>query len=322
MKYAVIGVGGTGGMLGYKLSKAGKDCSLIARGENLKALSQTGLTIHRLWDDTEETVPVHAVSAEEYHETPDVILVCVKYYSIDAILPMVQRMAGKNTIVLPILNVYGTGERIRAALPGVHVLDGCIYVFAQKDGPGRILQNGQTLRVVFGESDGSIGDDLRRIEKDFADAGITPVLTTHIQRKCLEKFSYISPIGAAGLYYNANAGDFQREGEERDTFIAMIREIAALASAMGYPFEQDYVPINLDFLAHQDPSVTTSMQRDVAAGHQSEIEGLIYDVVKRADSFGVEVPMYRKIAEALEILSPGAPYRNSEFSCISAHRGD
>ncbi len=40
--------------------------------------------------------------------------------------------------------------------------------------------------------------------------------------------------------------------------------------------------------------------RNKAAGHQSEIEGLVYDVVRRADSFGVEVPMYRKIAEALE----------------------
>lgn len=71
--------------------------------------------------------------------------------------------------------------------------------------------------------------------------------TTHIQRDALEKFSYVSPIGAAGVYLHAVAGDFQKEGPARELFKSMIREISALAAAMGYPFEKDYVKINLRF---------------------------------------------------------------------------
>ncbi|MGN1388014.1 MAG: ketopantoate reductase family protein [Bulleidia sp.] len=302
MRYAIIGIGGTGGILGYYLTKAGKDCTLIARGENLKALQQNGLTVHHLWDDSRVTIPVHAISSEEYHETPDVILVCVKYYSIDSILPMVKSMAGEKTIVLPILNVFGTGEKMQEALPGIHVLDGCIYVSAEKEGPGTYLQHGPILRVVFGERDGLIGPELREIEKDMKEAEIEPVLTSHVQRDCLAKFSYVSPIGAAGLYYQAAAGDFQREGKERDTFIAMVKEIEKLASAMGYPFDKDYVSINLEILSHLDPSATTSMQRDVAAGHSSEIRGLVFDVARRGEELGIDLPAYRKIAEALSVL--------------------
>lgn len=36
MKYLIIGAGGTGGVTGYYMKKAGKDVTLIARGEHLE----------------------------------------------------------------------------------------------------------------------------------------------------------------------------------------------------------------------------------------------------------------------------------------------
>ena len=60
----------------------------------------------------------------------------------------------------------------------------------------------------------------------------------------------------------------------------MIREIAALAEAMDVPFEKDMVDVNLRILANLAPEATTSMQRDVYAGKDSEIDGLVYEVVR------------------------------------------
>lgn len=45
MKYYIIGAGGTGGAIGYYMTKAGKDVCLLARGEHLKAMRRNGLTI-------------------------------------------------------------------------------------------------------------------------------------------------------------------------------------------------------------------------------------------------------------------------------------
>ena len=42
MKYAIIGAGGTGGSLGFFLTKAGKDVTLIARGKHLEAKKWSG----------------------------------------------------------------------------------------------------------------------------------------------------------------------------------------------------------------------------------------------------------------------------------------
>ena len=43
MKYAIIGAGGTGGILGFYMTKAGKDVTLIARGRHLAAMQESGL---------------------------------------------------------------------------------------------------------------------------------------------------------------------------------------------------------------------------------------------------------------------------------------
>ena len=110
----------------------------------------------------------------------------------------------------------------------------------------------------------------------------------------------MSPIGAAGLYFHATAADFQKEGEARETFKTMIREIATLAEAMGVPFERDMVEVNLKILFTLAPEATTSMQRDVMEGKSSEIDGLVYEVVRMGEKYHVPVPMYAKVAETLK----------------------
>ena len=143
MKYAIIGTGGTGGCLGFFLEKAGKDVTLIARGKHLEAIRKNGLTIQKLWDESRETLPVKACTAEEYKETPDVILICVKGYSMDETVPAIKKIAGKETVVIPILNIYGTGGRLQKKLPELTVSDGCSYVSANILEPGVILQHGE-----------------------------------------------------------------------------------------------------------------------------------------------------------------------------------
>lgn len=311
MKYAIIGAGGTGGILGFYMTKADRDVTLIARGRHLAAMQEKGLAVEKMWDGTTEIIPVKAMDMEHYDEQPDVVLVCVKGYSLEDTIPFIQRVAKPSTIVIPVLNIYGTGAKMQEQLPKLLVTDGCIYVSANIKEPGVLIQHGRILRVVYGVRNMSsqkvnikraheeMLNALKDIKKDFDDSGIDGVLSENIQRDALEKFSYVSPIGAAGLYYHATAADFQREGEQREAFKTMIREIAALAEAMGVPFERDMVEVNLKILSSLAPEATTSMQRDVMEGKDSEIDGLIYEVVRMGERYHVPVPMYAKVAEKL-----------------------
>ena len=297
MKYAIIGAGGTGGCLGFFLKKAGKDVTLIARGKHLEAIRKNGLTIQKLWDESRETLPVKACTAEEYKEIPDVILVCIKGYSMDETVPTIKKIAGKETVVIPILNIYGTGGRLQKKLPELTVTDGCIYVSANIMEPGVILQHGKILRVVFGaRKPEEETEKMREVAKDMVTDDLEVILSENIRRDAMVKFSYVSPIGTAGLYCNAVAADFQREGEQREMFKALIREIVALSHAMGIEFEEDLVERNLKILASLSPEATTSMQRDVMEGKRSEMDGLVYEVVRMGREYKVSMPQYEKAA--------------------------
>lgn len=300
-RYVIIGAGGTGGVIGSNMAKAGKDVTLIARGSHLKAIRERGLKTESIWDKKEEVVQVKACSEEEFNSKADIILVCVKGYSVDSVIPLIKRISHKETVVIPILNIYGTGEYMQKKLDGVLVTDGCIYVSANIKEPGVILRHGRICRIIFGTRDNRTDNVLlRQVEKDFTESGMEGVYSGSIQRDALQKFSYVSPIGAAGLYFDSPAEDFQKDGPQREMFKAMVREIENLAKAMGITFEEDLTEVNLSILESLSPKATTSMQRDINEGKESEAEGLVFEVLELGRKYGVELPFYEKAAEKIE----------------------
>jgi len=299
MKYLIIGAGGTGGAVGAYMMRADKDVTFIARGKHLEAMCKNGLRVIRPED--EFTVkPVRAFTMEEYNDNPDVIFVCVKGYSVNDIIPFIKRVAKPDTIVIPLLNIYGTGESMQQYLPDLMVTDGCMYIASEISEPGVLLMKGYILRVIFGVRDqAEYRDILKVIEQDLKDSGILGVLSDNIKRDALLKFSYVSAQSACGTYYDVPTGPIQKAGEIRDCFVALVCEIEKLAHAMGIDFSADIVTRNLKILDDITPDMTTSMQRDIYAGKNSEIDGQIYEVVRLAEKYGVDLPVYSKIASEL-----------------------
>ena len=298
MKFVVIGAGGTGGPIGAYMTRAGKDVTLIARGAHLQAMREQGITLRKTWGDTEVIAPVKAASMEEYEGTADVIFVCVKGYSLEETVPFIRRISGEHTVVIPILNIYGTGGRLQEQLPEILVTDGCIYISANLEGHGHLLMHGQIFRIVFGvRKKEEYRPVLEQIARELEDCGIEGILTEDIRRDALVKFSYVSPAGVCGLWYQAPAAAMQRPGEARERFCSLVSEISRLGEAMGITFQENLVERNLKILDDLAPEATTSMQRDVDAGKRSEIEGLLFEVVRMGKDWGVGLPCYREAAQ-------------------------
>lgn len=296
MKYLIIGAGGTGGCLAAYLGAAGKDVHVIARGAHLKAIQTNGLILETAHRGT-FCVPVSAGDMEHYNDTPDVILLCVKGYSVKEAIPFIRRVAGAHTVVVPILNGFDIGTSIQPELPGVLVTDGCIYVASEIKAPGTILMSGAVLRVFFGLRE---GDEHRpvldQIAADLKEAGIDGGLSDNIRRDALQKFSFVSPMAACGLYYDVKAETMQKDGPERDAFVALVREVEALAQVMHITFPVDIVANNLAILDNLAPGASTSLKRDVDAGKQSELDTLLFHVVRLGRKLGVATPWYEKVA--------------------------
>ena len=302
MKYVVIGAGGTGGAIGGFMAKAGKDMTLIARGAHLQKMLLDGLHFETV--DGEFTVPVQACTMDDYSETPDVIFVCVKGYSLEDTVPFIERIAGPDTIVIPILNIYGTGGKLQEKLPHIPVTDGCIYIASEIKEPGTILLSGKIFRVVYGLRKGTpdvirekVTPVLEAVKNDLADAGITPLFSENIEKDALQKFSFVSPMAALGAAYDVTAEAVQVPGEMQDTLIALIEEIKALSDAMDASLPENIVEINMNIMNGLAPTARASMHRDILAGKQSEVDGLVFEVVRMGKKYDVPVLTYEKIAE-------------------------
>lgn len=303
MKFVVIGAGGTGGPIGAYMTRAGKDVTLIARGAHLQAMREHGMTLRKTWGETEVIAPVKASSMDEFQGTADVIFVCVKGYSLEETIPFIRRISGEHTVVIPILNIYGTGGRLQEQLPGILVTDGCIYISANLEGPGQLLMHGQIFRIVFGvRKKEEYRPVLEQVVQELKECGIEGILSEDIRRDALVKFSYVSPAGVCGLWYQAPAAAMQQPGEARERFCSLVDEISRLGEAMGITFQENLVERNLKILDDLAPEATTSMQRDVYAGKRSEIEGLLFEVVRMGKDWGVDLPCYGEAAQRFSKL--------------------
>lgn len=299
MKYVVIGAGGTGGCLGGFLAEQGHDVTLIARNRHLEAIRKNGLLLKSCILGERRIHSVKACTMDEYMDSPDVVFVCVKYYSLEDTIPFLQRIAAENTLVIPILNVFGTGGILEKSCPVPVIFDGCIYIYSMIEVPGVVVQPRPIFRVFFGYRNGQphrLEELAVQVERDLCEAGIDAVFTDEIQKEALTKFSYVSPIGAAGIYLGETGGAFKHPGKAQDLFLTLVHEIEDLGHAMGINFDEDLGQRNLKILAGLDDDSTTSMQRDVLHGGPSEMDGLVHRIVRLGDEYRLKLPAYRKIS--------------------------
>ena len=298
MKYLVYGAGGTGGCLAAFLAMSGKDVSLIARGAHRDAIEENGLVLET--GHGTFAVPVRACEQEQVTDKPDVIFVCVKGYSLEGTLPTLKRLSDGHTIVIPLLNIYGTGARLQPELSPALVTDGCIYIAAEIKVPGTVHMSGDIFRVVFGpRTPEEYRPELEQVAQDLNECGVEAILSDNIQRDAWMKFSVVSSMAACGIFHDVKVGAMQHPGPIRDDFAAFVNEIGALAAAMGFPLGDDLAERNLAIQDALDPDASTSLKRDLDAGKPSEVDGLIFQVVRLGRQYGVPTPRYDAVAAKL-----------------------
>src|SRR5829696_7155471 len=102
MRIAVVGAGAIGACFGAMLAEAGCEVSLLARGAHLDAIRANGLKIRR-GDETRTRRLTASHKAAEIGPI-EVVLFCVKLWSLEEAGEASQPLIGSNTIVVPLQN--------------------------------------------------------------------------------------------------------------------------------------------------------------------------------------------------------------------------
>mgnify|MGYP000659379796 CR=1 FL=1 len=131
---------------------------------------------------------------------------------------------------------------------------------------------------------------LRNVWKTIADvlrkAGIKADISDDINRDTFIKWSFISLWPAQVPYHDVPMGPLQHPGAERDSFIGLSKESSEIGRKMGITYAEDPIGYNLKVIDKLDPDSTASMQKDIAKGHESEIQGLLFDMIALGEKDG------------------------------------
>jgi 2-dehydropantoate 2-reductase len=306
MKLCVVGAGAIGGWTAAWMARAGHEVRLIARGAQLEALRRDGLTLVSRGGRSTHALPASDDPAA--FGVQDAVFVCLKTYSIGAMLPRLAPLVGPETVVVPAINglpwwyFYREGGardgtpidcldpqgRMLAALAPRHIVGCVVHGAAEATSPG-VVSHTAGGRFILGEPDGSRSARALRLAEAMTAAGfdapVTADIRVEIWTKLIGNLSY-NPVAALTLAW-------MHEINANPDLLALIRALMeeAMRVAKAYGVR---VPMTIDErieVARKIGRSKISMHQDVERGRPLETDAIIGAVAELARKAGIATPM-------------------------------
>lgn len=308
----IFGVGGVGGVLGGKIAHAlaqNKDTSrkvyFIARSAHLEEIKKNGLILNTPEERGILCKPTLATDNIEDIPQPDLYLMCVKGYDLDAATSAIKKNIGDNTLVIPLLNGVDICERIRKNLDTGIVLPGCVYIGAVIEKPGVATHVGGPGLIICGKDPNIPDFDPQGVIGFFNDMGIKFTWNDDPSPALWQKFVFIAGYGLVTAYTAKTLGQVLADPEAKEMTQNVMEEIAAVAKKKGVKLADSIVADSLQTGNNFPPETKTSFQRDIEAKSKRN-EGDLFGgtIIRLGKELGVPTPvtesLYSKIEDSLQ----------------------
>ncbi len=301
MRIAIIGAGGVGGYYGAKLTQAGHDVTLLARGDHLEAIRKNGMVIKD--HDRTFAVPVNATERAEDLRGAEWAMVAVKSYSLSELGDVIAMLAKDGTAIVPTLNGVTAAEDLEAlGVPRAQILGGTTIMNAHKIAPGVIERLSKRERFAVGELDGTMSTRAESIAAAMRSAGDDAVATKEIVLELWMKFNMLCACAAACGMARSELGAVRDTELGRLLIERAVREIAAVARAMRIPIPPNQEEEALARIAALPASLKPSFVLDVERGGPTELDVLSGAVSRFGKQTGVPTPIHDTAAAVLRTL--------------------
>ena len=296
MRIAVFGTGGAGGYFGAQLALAGEDVVFVARGDHLRAIRASGL---RLETPTGETV-IRAQATDNPAETGnvDAVLVGVKAWQVTDAASAMRPLIGPSTVIVPLQNGVEAASEL-AAVFASNTLGGMCGTLSFIAGPGHIRSVGGQNFIKFGELDNKRTERVERLRQCFAYANVPVEVPTNIAKALWDKFLMVTSFGGVGSITRAPIGVTRAIPETRQLLEQCLQEALTVAKARDVPMSDTAVADTMKFYDSLPTNGTTSLQRDIADGKQSELDYWTGAVVRLGREVAVPTPANQFIYRCL-----------------------
>ena len=298
MRALVVGAGSVGGYFGGRLAAAGRDVSFLVHPRRAGQLA-AGLTISSRGQDT--VVPVKLIATGGAGDEFELILLAVKAYQLDGAIEDLGAYVGERTMILPVLNGMKHMDALRARFGTARVIGGVARIATTLDEQGRILDQAGFHDLIYGEWSGERTSRILALHEFMRAAGFDARLSTDIEREMWEKWAMLASLGAITCLLDGDVGAVARARGGTEFVQALFTEVVATIAAAWRPLADPFKSQVLALLTDRRSSLTSSMYRDMKAGHRIEADQIIGDLVRRAAANGVATPLLSTVLVRLTV---------------------
>jgi len=275
MNHAILGAGAIGGLLGTVFASLGEDVTMVVRAGKL-ASYPANLTLER--PSGSLIAPAKAVAA--LTAPVDVLWIATKTYQMESALGAVKSLPG---CVVPLLNGVDHVAVLRTTFGNDRVVPATIAIEAEKLAPGRFIQRAAVVRLNLAASgEPNLGATIAQL----AGLGFVCKFIANEHNLLWGKLCFLGPFALATSASGRNAGEILADSAWKRRLSAAIAEACAVANASGAEIDAAQIQA---ILTNSPPGMRSSMQKDVAAGRQLELDAIGGPIVRGGEQYALDV---------------------------------
>jgi 2-dehydropantoate 2-reductase len=279
-----------GGHVAGALARAGVDVTVVAREETAARLARDGLQV-RSPRFGEFTVQLRA--EPRLTEPVDLLVVATKATSLAAAL---ERVATAPRLVVPLLNGVEHLAQLRERWPD-RVCAAVIRVESDRPEPGLIVHGSASLRIDMAPA----SPDVEAAAHLFRTAEIPAAVGDSEADVMWRKLVRLNALACTTTAFDEPLGAVRAHPRHRVALEDAVEETAAVARAEGADVDASAV---LAELLEWHAEATSSMQRDVAAGREPELEAIPGAVLRAAARHDIACPAIEQLVAAIRERLP------------------
>lgn len=294
---AVLGPGGVGGFLAAALARAGEEVTVVAREDTAAAITAAGISVRsvRMGDFV-----AHPRALDALTEDGGTLIVATKATGLRAAL---QRIHAAPDLVVPLLNGLDHMELLRDRFGAGCVAAGTIRIEADRPQPAQIVQTSPFLRVDLAADDPVARAGLPRLAQALERAEVPARVESGEKQILWSKLVRLNALACTTSAADRPIGFIRSDPKWRRALTGCIEEGAAVANADGAQIDPAARLAELDD-AH--PGLGSSMQRDIAAGREPELDAIPGAVLRAGRRHAVECPTIARLVGQIA-LRAGVP---------------
>lgn len=294
MKIVIQGAGALGSYFGGRLQEAGQEVTFLVRRNRSTQIRKNGLAIQSVKGNY-RIDPIHIIESPEDIEQTDLVITAVKGYHLRGAIGDLKKLVQKGARVLPLLNGMEHIEMLQNELGKENVLGGLAFIIATLDEKGHVVHTSDQHRMVFGKLHPSQKELCEELESITRQANMQAEYTDDILQALWEKYFFITAFSGVTTAANLPIGPVRNTPETLDVYKNVLKEMADLAQAYGYPIAEDQMKKAMDSAFRFSEDSTSSMHQDRRKGLTLEVEHLQGGALRMAEKKGLKLPVIKTI---------------------------